>query len=124
MEISTSKDARGVSKTPVAADLQDAVVRPDSGGIIRDGGAVINGGGKVIDGGAIVTPDEAPVDDPVSETFWRLVHDGKRVISVFLSDGITQTGNQMFCATTRHEIDDKIAELGLVVDENSDVENE
>lgn len=45
---------------------------------------------------------------------WRISYEGKQICELVFSDDVTSTGNSLFCATTREEIDAKIAELGLV----------
>jgi len=50
--------------------------------------------------------------------FWRLVYDNEdNVISLFESDGITQTPLNIFIATTKEECLSKIDELELIYEE-------
>jgi len=44
---------------------------------------------------------------------WRLIHDGKKVIALLESAGVTQTINTLFCATTEAECQAEIARLKL-----------
>jgi hypothetical protein len=44
---------------------------------------------------------------------WRLIHDGKKVIALFESTGITQTINVLYCATTEQEAQAEITRLKL-----------
>lgn len=44
---------------------------------------------------------------------WRLVHDTKKVIALFESEGDTMCIHEMFCATTEKECLDEIARLKL-----------
>ncbi len=45
---------------------------------------------------------------------WRLVHDGKKVISLFETMGITRTRNTLFCAETEAEVQAEISRLKLI----------
>jgi hypothetical protein len=42
----------------------------------------------------------------------RLVHDGKNVVALFESEGVTSTKNRLFCGT-KEECEAEIARLGL-----------
>lgn len=44
---------------------------------------------------------------------WRLVHDGKKVISLSESSGITQTIHTIFLANTKQECETEIYSLNL-----------
>jgi hypothetical protein len=44
---------------------------------------------------------------------WRLVHDGKKVLNFFKSQGITQTINTLFEASTEKKCLDEIDRLNL-----------
>jgi hypothetical protein len=48
-----------------------------------------------------------------SELSWRLVHDGTKIISLFESDGITQTIHTIFLAPTEAECQTEIYFLNL-----------
>jgi hypothetical protein len=52
-----------------------------------------------------------------------LTHDGKRVIDLFYTSGLTHTINKMFLAKTRREIDEQVKYLGLVIDKESRVDS-
>lgn len=65
---------------------------------------------------AVIAIDRKPVQfecnvSPRKECY-RLVHDGKRVLSLFSSVGLTHTRNELFCGT-QEECDAEIARLGL-----------
>lgn len=45
--------------------------------------------------------------------FWRLIHDGIKVVDIFESDGITETPLNIFIAQTEEECLLKVQELGL-----------
>jgi hypothetical protein len=45
---------------------------------------------------------------------WRLVHDGKNVIHLFESSGITHTINQLAEFPTKVEAEAEITKLGLI----------
>ena len=55
---------------------------------------------------------------------WRLVHDGKRVITLFLSDGITSSIYHIFEADTARKCLDEITRLGLIDDREYKEEEE
>ncbi len=44
---------------------------------------------------------------------WRLVHDGKKVMALFESSGVTRTQNTLFCGTEA-EVQAEIARLNLI----------
>jgi hypothetical protein len=44
---------------------------------------------------------------------WRLIHDGKKVISLFESSGTTMTSHEIFIATTEAECQTEIYALNL-----------
>ena len=52
---------------------------------------------------------------------WRLVHDGKKVISLFETMGITRTRNTLFCAETEAEVQAEIARLKLIPEKEREV---
>ena len=61
---------------------------------------------------------EIPVDTMIAnespkEKCWRLVHDGKKVISLVECEGYTWTIFPLFCAETEKECLDEIARLHL-----------
>jgi len=45
---------------------------------------------------------------------WRLVHDGKKVITKFECSGVTSTVYALFVAKTEKELQDEITKLGLI----------
>jgi hypothetical protein len=54
---------------------------------------------------------------------WRLVHDGKRVIDLFYSSGLTHTINKLECFKTREETDKRVSELKLIIDADSRIDS-
>lgn len=44
---------------------------------------------------------------------WRLVHDGKKVITFMESEGVTTTKHSLFCSLLFEECNFEIARLGL-----------
>jgi hypothetical protein len=55
-----------------------------------------------------VTLQESP-----RENCWRLIHDGKKVIALWEGEGVTWTGNQLYCASKLEEVEAKIKDLNL-----------
>lgn len=55
-----------------------------------------------------------------AEKSWRLVHDGRRVLSFFEAEGFTETINQLFTGT-REECDAEIERLNLQPEGSDDV---
>ena len=56
---------------------------------------------------------EGKVVNVCSGQAWRLVHDGKKVLALFDSQGTTRTINALFCATTEAEVQAEITRLNL-----------
>lgn len=48
-----------------------------------------------------------------SDFCWRLIHDGRRVISLFQDSGITQSMHTIFLADTEEECQTEIYSLNL-----------
>ena len=61
---------------------------------------------------ATANDNEIPFNESPSKLCWRLVHDGKAVLNLFESDGITWTKNKLFCGT-RDECEKEIDALSL-----------
>lgn len=54
------------------------------------------------------------VNQSTSVMCFRLVHDGKKVLSLFEANGVTYTINFLYCATTNEEIQTEITSLQLI----------
>ena len=52
------------------------------------------------------------VNQSPRQACYRLVHDGKNVLALFESEGVTSTKNRLFCGT-KEECEAQIARLGL-----------
>ncbi len=57
--------------------------------------------------------DTITVQESPTETCWRLIHNGAKVIALFESSGLTWTKDNLFCATTKQECLDEIARLKI-----------
>lgn len=60
-----------------------------------------------------VDKEEITIFETSKGQSWRLVHDGKKVIALFESEGITGTRNALFEGATKADCLAEIAKLGL-----------